>query len=133
MSFDDEFLKQRQAAIERMNEMSALSKMPESAHIMPPTPSFVRVQNKQSKKHPLPEGEENQKESIPLKPQNTREQKKANKQNNNNNNGILGTLGLPFNLLKSDKDVTLILGLLLLLINEKADKKLLLALLYILF
>lgn len=131
MSFDDEFLRQRQAAIERMNEMSALSKMPESTHIMPPTPSFVRLQNKQSEKHPLPEGEENQKESIPLKPQKTREQKKGNKQNNNN--GILGTLGLPFNLLKSDKDVTLILGLLLLLINEKADKKLLLALLYILF
>ena len=36
------------------------------------------------------------------------------------------------NRLKSDGDLTLILGLLLLLLNEKADKRLLFALLYIL-
>ena len=34
--------------------------------------------------------------------------------------------------LKSDGDLTLVLGLLLLLLNEKADKRLLFALLYIL-
>ena len=36
------------------------------------------------------------------------------------------------NKLKSDSDLTLILGLLLLLLNENADKRLLFALLYIL-
>lgn len=45
------------------------------------------------------------------------------------------TLGLDIpilNRLKSDGDLTLVLGLLLLLLNEKADKRLLFALLYIL-
>ena len=48
------------------------------------------------------------------------------------NNSILG-LDIPIlNRLKTDGDLTLILGLLLLLLNEKADKRLLFALLYIL-
>ena len=48
-------------------------------------------------------------------------------------NSILSGLDIPFlNKLKSDGDLTLILGLLLLLLNEKADKRLLFALLYIL-
>ncbi len=46
---------------------------------------------------------------------------------------ILGGLGLPFlDNLKSDGDMTLILGILLLLLSEKADKRLLFALVYIL-
>ncbi len=48
------------------------------------------------------------------------------------NNSILG-LDIPIlNRLKTDGDLTLVLGLLLLLLNEKADKRLLFALLYIL-
>ncbi len=48
-------------------------------------------------------------------------------------NNLLGSLDIPIlNRLKSDGDLTLILGLLLLLLNEKADKRLLFALLYIL-
>ncbi len=48
------------------------------------------------------------------------------------NNSFLG-LDIPIlNQLKSDGDLTLVLGLLLLLLNEKADKRLLFALLYIL-
>lgn len=47
-------------------------------------------------------------------------------------NSVLG-LDIPIlNRLKTDGDLTLILGLLLLLLNEKADKRLLFALLYIL-
>lgn len=47
-------------------------------------------------------------------------------------NSPLG-LDIPIlNRLKTDGDLTLILGLLLLLLNEKADKRLLFALLYIL-
>lgn len=48
-------------------------------------------------------------------------------------NDLLGGFDIPIlNRLKSDGDLTLILGLLLLLLNEKADKRLLFALLYIL-
>ncbi|MBO5210809.1 MAG: hypothetical protein J6B80_02640 [Clostridia bacterium] len=48
------------------------------------------------------------------------------------NNLPLG-LDIPIlNRLKADGDLTLVLGLLLLLLNEKADKRLLFALLYIL-
>lgn len=46
---------------------------------------------------------------------------------------IFSGLGLPFlDNLKNDGDMTLILGLLLLLLSEKADKRLLFALVYIL-
>ncbi len=46
---------------------------------------------------------------------------------------LLGDLGLPFlENLKTDGDLTLILGILLLLLSEKTDKRLLFALLYIL-
>ena len=47
-------------------------------------------------------------------------------------NSLFG-LDIPIlNRLKTDGDLTLVLGLLLLLLNEKADKRLLFALLYIL-
>ena len=48
-------------------------------------------------------------------------------------NDLFGNIEIPIlNRLKADGDLTLILGLLLLLLNEKADKRLLFALLYIL-
>ena len=48
-------------------------------------------------------------------------------------NSFLGGLSLPFlQNLKKDGDLTLILGILLLLLSEKADKRLLFALIYIL-
>ncbi|MBE6777444.1 MAG: hypothetical protein E7542_04965 [Ruminococcaceae bacterium] len=50
-----------------------------------------------------------------------------------NQTSVLSGLGLPFlDNLKSDGDMTLVLGLLLLLLSEKADKRLLFALVYIL-
>ncbi len=49
------------------------------------------------------------------------------------NNSFFDGLNIPFlDSIKSDSDVTLILGILLLLLSEKADKKLLFALIYIL-
>lgn len=49
------------------------------------------------------------------------------------NNSLLGGLSIPFlDNLKKDGDMTLILGILLLLLSEKADKRLLFALIYIL-
>lgn len=51
----------------------------------------------------------------------------------NPDNSFLSGLNIPFlEKLKSDGDSTLILGILLLLLSEKADKKLLFALIYIL-
>ncbi len=48
-------------------------------------------------------------------------------------NNLFGSLDIPIlNRIKADGDLTLILGLLLLLMNEKADKRLMFALLYIL-
>ncbi len=48
-------------------------------------------------------------------------------------NSLLSGINIPFlNNLKSDGDSALILGILLLLLSEKADKKLLFALIYIL-
>lgn len=50
-----------------------------------------------------------------------------------NSNSLLDGFNIPFlNTLKNDGDATLILGILLLLLSEKADKKLLFALIYIL-
>ena len=51
----------------------------------------------------------------------------------NNDNSLLSGLKLPFlENFKTDGDLTLIIGLLLLLLSEKADKRLLFALIYIL-
>ncbi len=62
------------------------------------------------------------------KPQKPPEPKKSE-----NDNSFLGGLSLPFlDNLKKDGDLTLILGVLLLLLSEKADKRLLFALIYIL-
>ena len=50
-----------------------------------------------------------------------------------NNRSLLSGLNLPFlDIFKKDSDMTLIIGLLMILISEKADKKLLFALIYIL-
>ena len=69
----------------------------------------------------------NQKSQIP-KPQPQKPPQKPTPQPD-----FLSSLNIPFlNDLKTDGDLTLILGLLLLLLNEKADKRLLFALLYIL-
>lgn len=52
---------------------------------------------------------------------------------NENENSLFSGLSLPFlDNLKKDGDLTLILGILLLLLSEKADKRLLFALVYIL-
>ena len=67
------------------------------------------------------------------KSQNTKPQNESPSQSKPPQSDFLSNLNIPFlNDLKTDGDLTLILGLLLLLLNEKADKKLLFALLYIL-
>ncbi len=62
----------------------------------------------------------------PPPPEKTKEKPKQN-------NSLLGSLNLPLlDSFKKDGDATLILGILLLLFSEKADKRLLFALMYIL-
>ncbi len=121
---DDEFIRQQQAAIERMNEMQRRSGLYNGRHSMPPTPEFIKLQRDMRQKEEVLEENEPLKETLE---KNIEKIKPSAKHSSNQN-----TLNLPFSL-KTDKDITLILGLLLLLFNEKADRKLLLALLYILF
>lgn len=99
----NEFTNRRQAAIENMRQMNARSVYKSTNH----TPS----ENKQPQKStPI---EKNKTENRPIP------------QNNSLNIPILS------NLLK-DSDATLIIGLLLILLSENCDKKLLFALVYIL-
>ncbi|MBQ4120046.1 MAG: hypothetical protein IJD45_06630 [Clostridia bacterium] len=59
--------------------------------------------------------------------------KQESKPKQKNDTSLLGGLGIPFlETLKTDSDLTLIIGILLLLLSEKADKRLLFALIYIL-
>ena len=118
---DSEFMRQSQAAVERMREMNARSKISEnSRHKMPPSPPFVKLnggtrESNYIPPNPPPAPPPERKENPPPKP--------------SQNNGF----GIPIldNLLK-DGDSTLILGLLLVLMSENTDKMLLFALVYIL-
>lgn len=122
----NEFLKQQQAAVERMREMNSRSAFAQSAqHKMPPVPSFVKVtesrNNLGSISQPPPnDGNFSRNTATPAQNSNIRK---------SNQSGF----NIPFlgNLL-SDADSALIIGLLLILMSENADKKLLFALVYIL-
>lgn len=105
----EEFMRQSEAAVRRMRELNGRANIKSSPHKMPPTPTFVSS-------------------NLP-KEQKTMQTSKETPKNNNINNGF----SLPFlDMLKTDSDMPIILGLLLLLMSEKCDKRLLFALLYIL-
>lgn len=128
---DNDFMRQQQAAVERMREMSRkAAETPEQP--MPPVPPFVRLQNRKG----MPQNQNSQtlRQSPPQTAQNN-----AVPQNETGENNFLfpakkgGLASLPFlDMLGSDGDLPLIIGLLLILFSEKADKKLLFALIYIL-
>lgn len=126
---DNDFLEQQRRAIERMNEMYEKQQIKSGGYKMPPVPSFVKVTNVEEQKN---------KETAPLK-NNFTEEKNSTAYSKNNQNIVykptnsVANLKLPF--LKGgmlDNDISLLLGLILILANEKADRRLLLALLYIL-
>lgn len=110
-----EFMRMQQQAVERMREMSNRS-VKSTAHTMPPTPSFVKVENYNTAyKGGTTTGEK---------------QIKTTHTSNMHKNEF------PLNLtarLRSEPDIALIIGLLLILWSEQTDKRLLLALIYILF
>lgn len=117
------FLAEQQKAVERMMEMSRRSGGSVS-HRMPPTPSFVKMPEDDLREDPPTKDTEQPRENQ------TKQTPKCNK---NGNIPFLGNLQIPFlSSLKGDKDMTLILGLILILMSESSDRLLLLALLYIL-
>ncbi len=113
MPQNDNFTKRQKEAVEQMREMSrrATGNFPN----MPPAPPFVKIPNRTVEETIKSETH------SPTTPK------------NDGINDFLSGMNLPFlNKLKSDGDMGLVLGLLLILISEKSDRLLMLALLYIL-
>ena len=135
---DNEFMRRREEAVEQMREMNSRATPTGTGQSMPPAPPFVRVQGngqnrsyssqpsrQQTKRQPAQEQSKNT--SMPTSAPSTGQSNKPK------NSGLLGGLDLPFlDMLTKEGDVSLIIGLLLILMSEKADKKLLFALVYIL-
>ncbi len=120
---ESEFLRQQQAAVERMREMNAkASSYNNVKHTMPPVPSFVNIT-------------ENRRSAPPQPPENpvTDRQKPIKSPPNNAVRAQPNGLQIPFlDSIMKDADTTLIIGLLLILMSENSDKMLLFALIYIL-
>lgn len=128
---DNDFMRQQQAAVERMREMSRKA-TEAAAQPMPPVPPFVRLQNRrgvaQNQNAAAP-----QQQGPPPRPQSAPMAEEKNEDDLPLPARKGGLSSLPFlDLLGSDSDLPLIIGLLLILFSEKADKKLLFALIYIL-
>lgn len=123
---DNDFMRRQQDAVERMREMSR--KAAESpAQPMPPMPPFVRLQNRENQ--PQSQGSAASQQSVQTGPQAS----PASNEDSLPHTRKGGLSSLPFlDMLNIDGDLPLIIGLLLILFSEKADKKLLFALIYIL-
>lgn len=129
---DNEFLRQQQAAVQRMREMNDRAHSQYNPnHKMPPVPSFVKTPESNNRNY-------NQQSTV---------QRPQNPQKNTSDNFIPNPspsfstpnkpnkthLNIPFlDILGSDADASLIIGLLLILMSENTDKILLFALVYIL-
>lgn len=114
MAEQDDFIKQQQAAVERMREMSSRA-IQGSSHTMPPAPPFISLQGGEARKNI----------SVPTAPPeaalpNSGSAAVAEK----SAKGILDKI-------KTEPELPLLLVLLLLLWSEKADRRLMLALAYI--
>lgn len=123
---DNDFMRRQQDAVERMREMSRQA-VESSAQPMPPTPPFVRLQNRENQ--PQSQGSAASQQSV----QTGSQASPASNENYLPHTRKGGLSSLPFlDMLNIDGDLPLIIGLLLILFSEKADKKLLFALIYIL-
>ena len=123
---DNDFMRRRQDAVERMREMSRKA-AESSAQPMPPMPPFVRLQNRENQ--PQSQGSAASQQSVQTGPQASPASNEESLSHTRNG----GLSSLPFlDMLNIDGDLPLIIGLLLILFSEKADKKLLFALIYIL-
>ena len=120
---DNDFMRRRQDAVERMREMSRKA-AESSAQPMPP---FVRLQNRENQAQS--QGSAASQQSVQTGPQAS----PASNEDSLPHTRKGGLSSLPFlDMLNIDGDLPLIIGLLLILFSEKADKKLLFALIYIL-
>lgn len=123
---DNDFMRRRQDAVERMREMSRKA-AESSAQPMPPMPPFVRLQNRENQAQS--QGSAASQQSVQTGPQASPESNEDSLPHTRKG----GLSSLPFlDMLNIDGDLPLIIGLLLILFSEKADKKLLFALIYIL-
>ena len=114
---ENEFSRMKAAAMEQMREMNSRSAQNAGGSSLN-VPPFVRMGGQRREQH-RPEA------PPPPKP--------APPANRVETGGFFKGLDLPFlDRLKTEGDLSLVLGLLLILLSEKADKKLLFALLYIL-
>lgn len=127
---ENEFRREQAAAAERMRRMHERSQFKENSHKMPPAPDFVRVGAKEN--HAVNQGKPPQEADIlnggGAKPQT--QNKFEVKGGGGHAPSIFGDAFFAEKL--REPDTALILGLLLLLFSENADRRLLLALLYIL-
>lgn len=135
-----DFMLKQQQAIERMREMSKTVRN-DNPHIMPPAPAFVSLNGNSGKNHVHKNAQyaenagyaHNNAEAQHKEKNSDFSDKNSKVCGNNEPTSFLG-IDLPIlDRIKSEPDMTLVLGILLILWSEKADKKLLLALLYILF
>lgn len=123
---DNDFMRRRQDAVERMREMSRKA-AESSAQPMPPMPPFVRLQNRENQVQS--QGSAASQQSVQTDPQAS----PASNEDSLPHTRKGGLSSLTFlDMLNIDGDLPLIIGLLLILFSEKADKKLLFALIYIL-
>lgn len=123
---DNDFMRRRQDAVERMREMRRQA-VESSAQPMPPMPPFVRLQNRENQ--PQSQGSAASQQYV----QTGSQASPASNENYLPHTRKGGLSSLPFlDMLNIDGDLPLIIGLLLILFSEKADKKLLFALIYIL-
>ncbi len=139
---ENEFMRQQQAAVERMREMNARATPGSTRQPMPPVPSFVRVQsNRQNQPQAYPSQNRTQnadrRQTAAPRQENTAPEmsrtQPERRSSETKSGSLFGGLNLPFlDLFSKDGDASLIIGLLLILMSEKADKKLLFALVYIL-
>ena len=123
---DNDFMRRRQDAVERMREMSRKA-AESSAQPMPPMPPFVRLQNRENQ--PQSQGSAASQQSV----QTGSQASPASNENYLPHTRKGGLSSLPFlDMLNIDGDLPLIIGLLLIVFSEKGDKKMLFALIYIL-
>lgn len=130
---DNEFMRRQREAVEQMREMNSRAVPTGAGQSMPPVPPFVKVQgnrqNRSNSSQPSRQSAQQHSENTPSPTSLPRTEPMSRAKNS----GLLGGLDLPFlDMLTKEGDVSLIIGLLLILMSEKADKKLLFALVYIL-
>lgn len=113
MPTDSNFFKERQEAIERMRDMAR-----RSSDFGIPAPPFVKGRNNPPRPH------------EPVKP--PRENLRGEEKDKGFLSDILSRFNLSFSGEEGDSDITLILALMLLFLDQKGDRLLLYALIYIL-